>query len=516
MQAANNGIVKNSALNAAAGMAVLVTGFISAVIVARLLGPEANGAIAFSLWLVTTGSLVAELGTGVSLLRLLPQLAARGHDHAARRRFAAYLAWPVVLSTLILAAGYAIIAMRSGQMQWLDATPEIVAVTGILFVIQSIGSFSKNYLIGEQRLSDFFKLSTISAILQLLTVSVGAWYYGVIGALFGYAAGQITLFGSTLAILRSRPDSCGLGMRQVASSSAIVIVELFVSAIFLTRPEILFLQQFQTVEAVGYYAVALSLANLALQLPIQLMGSLLPYYASHLEKNDGVLPAGIFQTVVRNFAYLTLPMSFGLAAVAEPLVTSIYGPAFRNSGIIVAILALGAPANVFLQLCTQYIFSIDRPGIKLNTAVLGAIAMVAGLLLVVPHYGGEGAAIARNIVLVGMCIYMMRFIKLSGKSHSIAKSLLRVILASLVVALVAFAMCQSVEGIIGVALGIIAGAAVYAPALRIFKAIDPSDMALLRATGEKIPAKLRPLYTLILNMAAPPEDKAADKPKKRD
>jgi O-antigen/teichoic acid export membrane protein len=68
----SKGIMSNSIMNAAAGMLLLVTGFACSILVARLLGPEANGTIAFALWIGATGSLVAELGTGVLLLRLLP------------------------------------------------------------------------------------------------------------------------------------------------------------------------------------------------------------------------------------------------------------------------------------------------------------------------------------------------------------------------------------------------------------------------------------------------------------
>lgn len=40
-------IMANSVLNAAAGLTLLATGFACSIIAARLLGPEANGIIAF-------------------------------------------------------------------------------------------------------------------------------------------------------------------------------------------------------------------------------------------------------------------------------------------------------------------------------------------------------------------------------------------------------------------------------------------------------------------------------------
>lgn len=80
----SKGIIANSVMNGAAGMLLLLTGFVSSIITARLLGPEANGIVAFSLWLVVTGASIAELGSSITLLKTLPQLSAEGFD--ARRR----------------------------------------------------------------------------------------------------------------------------------------------------------------------------------------------------------------------------------------------------------------------------------------------------------------------------------------------------------------------------------------------------------------------------------------------
>lgn len=507
MKPANSGIVKNSVLNAAAGLALLLTGFVSSVLVARFLGPEANGMIAFSLWMVVTGSLIAELGTGISMLRILPQLAARGHDGEARRGFGAFLAWPVTAATLWLAVAATLWLYYEGPDHGLASTPAIALLTGGLFIVQSLGSFAKNYLIGEQQLGYFLRVSTVSAILQVAGVAVGAWYWGVEGALAGYALGQIPLLLTTLRVLGTKPDSCGMQPKQIASTSFLIIIEFIVAAVFLTRPEIVFLQEFRTSEAVGYYAVATSLANLALQLPMQLTGSLVPYYAAHSEKN-GSLSSDLLVTVIRNFAYLTLPMSFGLSAVAEPLVTGIYGPAYREAGIIVSIIAAGVPAAVFLQLCTQYVFSMDRQDLRLRTTVVGAVVMSIGLFAAVPLFGGEGAAVMRNLTLVVMGAFIMRYIPRSGHNHGIVFRILRIAAAAMVTAALAFAATLVLPGIVGVVAGIVAGMLAYVPALRLMRAVDPADRTTLAGLSVRVPARLRSLYIRLIDIAAPMKSEA--------
>ena len=108
------------------------------------------------------------------LLRLLPQLKARGVDDAGRRGFAAYLALPVIASTLLLVALYLGLSFKTELLYGTDVTTGIVALTAVLLLIQSVGSFSKNFLIGEQRVGTFFRITALSSILQMSCVIAGA------------------------------------------------------------------------------------------------------------------------------------------------------------------------------------------------------------------------------------------------------------------------------------------------------------------------------------------------------
>src|SRR5262249_10147055 len=172
-------------------------------------------------------------------------------------------------------------------------------------------------------------------------VFAGAHLYGIEGALGGYVLGQAVFFLYTVNLMRTRADSCGLHPSYLGRMSLIISLQIFIEAIFLNRIELLFLQRFLNVESVGFYAIGLSLANLALQLPIQATGSLVPYYTEQLQtRTSRKLPVHFFAGVMRSLAYITLPMSFGLAAISPGLVVAIFGEPFRPAAGIVALLAL--------------------------------------------------------------------------------------------------------------------------------------------------------------------------------
>jgi O-antigen/teichoic acid export membrane protein len=495
-------IMSNSVINAAAGLLLLVSGFGSSVIVARLLGPEANGTIAFALWLAATGALIAELGTGVLLLRLLPQLRAQGADDKARRGFAAYLALPVAFATTILVGLFWAFCWFGGT-EWIGSTPAAIALTGVLLFIQSIGSLTKNYLIGEQRLRTLFCFTGIVSALQIGVVLAGAYFHGVEGALIGYIAGQSVFFLYSVRILLAAPNNAGHSPRSLAGSSTILFFEFVLTSVFLTRPELVFLQNFHGAQQVGFYAVALTLTNLALQLPIQLTGSLIPFYVERQRAGEEDASAEIFAGVVRNFAYITFPLCFGLAAIATPLVLSVYGSAFEPAGLIVAIMAVGAPAAVFIQLVTQYLYAMDRMKYRLAISGLGAVLMVGGCLLVVPQWGGIGAAVIRDLVFLAMGVALLWSIRLKKESRTLTIAIVKIAVAGALCGLAALAMTRMLPGASGLIAGIIAGAVVYGAMLRLLAAVPKQDAEILDHLLGRLPSELGRLARLFLGLIVP-------------
>jgi len=500
----SKGIIANSVMNAAAGMLLLLTGFVSSIITARLLGPEANGIVAFSLWLVVTGASIAELGSSITLLKTLPQLSAEGFDARRRRGFAAILVSFMVFSTVVLLALYALFFLTSEEMHWAETAPSVALVTGVLFFIQAIGSFVKFYLIGEKRLGAFFRLTVAVSIVQLAGVGIGAVLYGVEGVLVGYALGQLVLFFATLPILLARRDWCGVSLKYLASSSVILSIQFIIDSIFLNRIELLFLQQFWSVEMVGYYAVGLSIANIALQLPIQMTGSLLPYYSERRHSSDdSTLPVEVFAAVTRSMAYIVLPMSLGLAAISSELVLVVFGEAFRRSGTVVALLALVAPAYTFMQILSLYLLSMDRARSRLNISVIGGLLMVAGCLLIVPRLAAEGAALVRILVFVAMSVMMIRQTGFGSQLSGLYKSLMKVTLASVLCACAAISVLDLVHGPIGLVLAIIAGTLAYFAALRVLRAVPGEDVDVMRSILDRMPSLLRGPVGHAINFIAP-------------
>lgn len=483
-------IVGKSILNAAAGMTMLVTGFASSVITARLLGPEANGTVAFAFWLTTTGTLIAGLGSDVILPRMLPQLTAQGFDERQRRGFAAFTAQFVLMAILITLAGLFVIDSQTDSLTTLFGTHTVVVLTGILFFLQAIGTQSVNVLIGEQKPLVFFRLTIVSSILQLIVTIFGALHYGVAGALSGYLASYLVFFLFALRLLAVKPQPCGIAFGALVKASLYISLGTIIESIFLNRIELAFLQSFQGAHAVGFYAIGITLANLALQLPVQLSGSLVPYYTELAHKQGSTkLPSHLFEDVIRILAYMAMPMGLGLAAVSFEVVTDIFGSDFAGAGAIVALLAISAPLSVFSQISTKYLFAIGQEQPRLVIGVIGALVITVGCMLIVPTYGAEGAALVRIVMLAIICSLMVSRMDFEGSLAGMYVTLAKIGLASLACAGEAYFVSRLVDGLGGTALAIVMGALLYLLCLRLFRAVPEKDTKALLVLSERLPGK---------------------------
>lgn len=482
------GIIGKSIFNAAAGMTMLVTGFACSIITARLLGPEANGVVAFSFWLTTTGTLIAGLGTDVLLARMLPQLAATGYNERQRRGFAAFMAQFVLLVVVLGLIAFAFLNYETENTRWALGTHEVVIITGLLFLFQAIGTLTVHILVGEQKPNIFFRLTLVSSGLQLPVTIIGAIYFGVAGALSGYLASYLVLFIYAVRLVAVKPDRCGTSTSALARASLYISLGTIIESIFLNRIELAFLQHYQGVQTVGFYAIGLTLSNLALQLPVQLSGALVPYYTELAQKHGSArLPVHLFEDVIRVLAYLTLPIAFGLAAISGEVVKDIFGDVFGPAGTVVALLALSAPLSVFAQISTKYLFASGQEKPRTIIGFFGAIIISVGCFLAVPVYGGEGAAVARIVMLAALCAMMVARMDFDGSLRSMAISLARIAAAAAACAGGAYIVATYLDGLLGTSAAIVSGAVIYIVMLRLLGAVPTKDALGLINLSQRLP-----------------------------
>jgi len=185
--------VSNSTFGTLAGVSSTLGNFVSGLIVARLLGVEATGAVSFVTWIAVISATIAGAGIPFTIGRYLPELTARHQDGEARQ-LAAYLLRPfsaMVLSVSIGFIGYGcwlwqrVGALTVGPTAQPLEDPLICICLGLCIAALAFADFGRGYLRGWQRFKDVALVTIVAVVVQILVIGVATILCGVPGAIFG-------------------------------------------------------------------------------------------------------------------------------------------------------------------------------------------------------------------------------------------------------------------------------------------------------------------------------------------
>lgn len=157
--------------------------------------------------------------------------------------------------------------------------------------------------------------------------------------------------------------------------------------------DVLFLGLFCQPVEVGLYAVALRLQPLIYMPHVAIMQIFGPIVAELHARRQHNEMAKLYKTVTKWTTAFSLPIFLTIVLFYEPIL-SIFGKEFH--GAVVALLILGV-GNFFADMfgmSGQILTMIGKPGVNLANAVVITVFSVTLYLLLIPHKGIVGAAVA--------------------------------------------------------------------------------------------------------------------------
>lgn len=469
------GFAKSTAWNAVGSVATIGSGFLTTVIVARMLGPEAVGVVAYAAFVVALSLAILDMGVPGTLTRFLPELDADGREKQAaaltRFLFLPFVAASVLYSTgliwLLDPAPFRLSGVPSNEMLI------VLLVAGAVFT-QSLAVFYYGAIKGRRHFRAFARIALFSGTLQLLVAWAGTLLFGIAGAMAAPIAGFLV---AALLAFRSLASQGGLdeALRNRATKFAWQTWgAYFLTTVAWSRMEIYFLKHSWGNEAAGLFAAGLNLANLAFQFPMLLTGALVPFLVLKSKSTDGEALAKSYAGALRYFAMLVFPACLGAAAITPALLPLLYGPAFAEAVLPAMILISGCCAMTFITIVQQYAMAIEKTNVVLWLTALGAgLSILSGLTLT-PLYGAEGAAVGRVAAQATVGAAMLAYASRLGW-RTPYKSLGRVFAASLLCAVVANAVIYAISGSVGIAAAIIAAMIAYVLLIKGFRILSGDE-----------------------------------------
>lgn len=195
----------------------------------------------------------------------------------------------------------------------------------------------------------------------------------------------------------------------------IILLSTSITVELYTKLDITMLGVMSSEENVGYYAYAVKIISIVVNIAATASVILLPRLSYYYKNNNISQFNKTVNNAYRILFVLTLPMTIGLILVSSPVVNMLFGESFYPSSITVKILSvlvfIKAIGNLF---GTQVLLTVGQEKKLFITTLIGAITNIIFNLLMIPIWGENGAALASVIseflVLLVQMYYAKRYV----------------------------------------------------------------------------------------------------------
>lgn len=363
--------------------------FAVAVIVARYLGPEKFGIWSFALSLVGLFAIAGHLGLSGLAVRELVK------DEGA---VAETLGTVFILKLSGMLFGLALLCAYTFQYEaWGSLEFWILLIVGSSLIMGPFGVI--HFWFESQVQARYSTLVSLAAFSLVSLYKVGLVFAGA-SVLFIASSTAVESVCTAIFLVYSYSKTTGQTPLNwtFSSSRAQVLLRqgglIFLGSIFAMiylKIDQVMLRWIVGVEEVGVYAVAARLSEVWYFVPAAIVASFYPrLIALHHEQPERFRER--LQQVFDLLFVLALAVAILVSLVAEPIIRILFGPVYEASSTILSI-HIWAAVFIFMRAALSKWILIENVLIfSLVTQGLGAIVNVALNSLLIPAYGGIGAA----------------------------------------------------------------------------------------------------------------------------
>jgi O-antigen/teichoic acid export membrane protein len=402
--AATSGVIRGSSLLLVGRVVATGLNLVTQVLIVRYLAKSDYGAFAYALSIAQLVEAVVTLGLDRAIPRFLPVFDENRDD---ARLFGTLLFVVASITTLGVAILVLLIATGGWPASALIGDPVAVTLTLILIVLAPLGALdavlmnvfavfanARTIFVRRFVLAPTLKLAVVLAMIgQSQSVAFLAGGYVI-----ATAAGIVLYLAILVPLLRRRPGFGRLRLRSLSIpfrrilGYSIPLLTTDLLLVLMTTTDVLILGFFHGTEDVAGLRAVFQPARTVSLVMASFAILFAPAAARLFARGDR---AGIRELYWRNAVWATV-LSFPIFAVtfslSESVTTFLFGESYRDSAILLAILALGRFVDASLGNNGHALQVIGRVR-TLAALNVGAAVFNVGLnLALIPPFGAVGAA----------------------------------------------------------------------------------------------------------------------------
>lgn len=234
-------------------------------------------------------------------------------------------------------------------------------------------------------------------ILLIALTGLFVWMgFGLASMMWALVAANIVWLVMTMRLAQPlvalRPRADLSVWKEALSRSWPIALSIAFNLVYL-RGDVLILAVFRPSADVGFYGVAYRLLDVITTMPVMFMGLVLPTLTARWSGGDKVGFARILNTTFDAFCVIALPIVFGTIASADRLIPFIAGEGYEAAIPLLALLICTVPGIFLGGLYGHAVVAIGAQRRIIRAYALTAVLSLVGYFILIPSYGGFGAAI---------------------------------------------------------------------------------------------------------------------------
>ena len=367
------------------------TGFLTTVLLARYLGPEQFGILSYAISLTAIFASAGHMGLAGLVVREVVKFPATKLETLGTSLL---LKAAGMAAGFILIAGYALIFENSSSLEfWIL----LVVSSAVLFQPFDVIDYWFQAQVQAKHTAIARSCATLlSAALKVALVATGAGLmYFAFAHMIQAALGAVFLivlyrYATRHSILEWKASLTRAG--ELLKQGWIIYLGSIFAVIYIKIDQVM-LKWLVGAEEVGVYSVAAQLSEAWYFVPTAIVASFFPKLIELHAANNKLFNDRLQQ--IFDFLFiLALAVSIAVSLIAQPLISAFFGDSYIEAAPILSI-HIWAGIFIFMRaLFSRWILIENALMFSLITQGLGALANILLNLLLIPKYGGEGAAVA--------------------------------------------------------------------------------------------------------------------------
>ncbi len=508
-------IAKNTVYNILVKAIALAFGFVASVVVARFLGPEKYGLYSFVIWALSTIALLGNLGIPTTITKYVSEYWGK-KDFAAIGAIVSRLLKVKLLSGVLV--GLLLFFLAPLISRWYHNPDLTLYLRVAAFVIPPLGLmwFYNGLFCGLQRFDLIARINLIVSPVTVMVFLLVIYFGGAIEQLVAVSvvanvllvAGYLYHKRTKFAVIRKGPAKYDFEGKLLKFSASAFVV-LLLEAIIWERFGIFFLSIFSTPTEIAFYNVAFILSSRTMiLLPGALTGILLPAMSEVYGTGNKDELARVHANSTRYLAMLSLPICLGGIAIARQMFPVLYGPSFQPAAFVFAILILGGAVGSIATSSSSLLYGAELQRVVVRAGILSALINVSASLLLVPILGAKGAALAGASAQVagGVVMIFYAYRKFMKQKFPLS-NVIRILLASALMAIAAFVVIETIRGLAGLILALIVSLPLYILGLLVTHSLTSEDIKLTEAALGRLPESwsrsIQPVFGWLIRLFYP-------------